>query len=413
MVTLSAGAARADGPDLPQLPMSHSADSYDLYGELRMYSWGCPKVDEAKKKAMVAHVLAVVGKITDDFDHRQFDTYARGLKTWFDAYDAGVPGVGTWPALEKSFATAKAALDGMPGQTPTDPASIKAAIAVYQTIRAQAPQIAKLDNAVYNTPCGAYPGAWIDLDHGLADAVTRADQQIAEGTGPTLEAYRAWKGAAPAADPIPSTYWEHVAATAALVDYVGSAVAVQGKFTNLSAWLPALSGDAAATATEAPGALTAAINTVGAQAAALLPEIAMPPLKKDAGRTRLVDKALAGADGKRVGIVTTPGGTSKQTWTEDVVVREDSERQWVRTYTSVREYYTTYYAWKPTAPPALAGLAGIDPADVCELWSQNFARYLKGPPSVADKKSWFAWENHKEGYILCKNAGAVSKKKIK
>jgi hypothetical protein len=399
---------------MPQLPMSHSQDSSALYSELRTYNWGCPKDDEANKKKEVAHVAAVASKISDDFDRGQFVDYATKLKAWFDENDAGIPGLGSWDEIAKRYRAARAAFDALPPQAPTGSDAVRAAIAIYTAIHAQNKGLRSFWSSMGNTPCMGYPGDWGVLVHDGEQADYAAGEQVKDGSRPALDAYHAWKDSRAILDEAaPTTYWEQLENTGKLIDLVIATQALVPKLADLAAWSPLLESDDATVASGAAAEADATITAAAQRAAAQLPDVKMAPLPKDAGRAKLVKKMLASQDGgSEVGGVVGPKGTSKESWTEDLEVRRDSEYVYTKTYAYTREYYSTYYVWKPSTPPAVT-LPGIEPADVCEVWHQSFYRFTKGGPNVKDEHKWGPYQSWKEGYVLCKNAGVTSKLKIK
>lgn len=400
---------------MPQLPMSHSADSRDLYGELRAFDWGCPKDDEAAKKKELAHAASVAGKIKDDFDRGQFVDYTTQLKAWFDENDAGIPDLGTWPEIEKRYRAARAAFDALPAQVPTGADAIHAAIAIYTEIHKQNDGLRVFWSQMGNTPCMGYPGDWGVLVHDGEQADYAATEQVKDGARPGLDAYHAWHDSRAILDEtVPTTYWEQLEETGKLIDLVAATQALAPKLADLSAWAPLLEGDDATVAAGAAAEADTTLTAASQRAAAQLPDVKMPPLPKNAGRAKLVKKMLAGQDGgSEVGGVTSPKGTAKESWTEDIEVGRDTEYVYSKTYSYTRESYSTYYAWKPSTPPAVT-LPGIEPADVCELWHQSFYRYTKAGPNVTKaEKKWGPYQSWKEGYVLCKNASATSKLKVK
>lgn len=209
----------------------------------------------------------------------------------------------------------------------------------------------------------------------------------------------------------PATYWEHVAWVQARIDHAAKLSALakvldeDRPFAPLSTQLTEAiaRGDAARAAAEAQ--LPAVVTELQA--------IAMPRLKQDAGRTKLLVTAVTGAkDGSRVGIVVNPGGVEKEAWSEQVTVRREGDKIWVRDVKKAREQYVVYYAWKPL--PTTAGapaLPGIAADDVCELWAHHFMRYTKGLAS--DKRTWFPSGTSRVGYLPCTATGTPSKRAIK
>ena len=404
---VTAGSAAAHAQAWPrQTPWYGSGEGNQVYGKvIGLTKLRCPLEDTAAQRAQIAEYAAIAASVKDPAVRTSYTAHAREVSAWFETFVVGVPGLGTWAELQALYdeAVPLSKLNQRPTQE-----EIQARLASYVRAAVLAPQITRLaDEIQARTPCPSYPGPWGDVAWQLkqvGDAGRSEGEAIARHAVQTID--EALSTAAPPAGPPPATYWEHVAWVQARIDQAARLASLtrvldeDRPFAPLSDQL----AQAIARGDRARADLAAQLATVVIE----LRAIAMPPLAQDGARTKLLVAAVEGAtDGSRVGLVVSPGGVEKEAWTEQVVVRREGDRAWVRDVHKVREQYVVYYAWKPL--PATAGapaLPGLAADEVCELWAHHFMRYKKGLPS--DKRTWFPSGTSRVGYLPCSAAGVAS-----
>jgi len=394
--------AQAAPPDVPWYGSGEGNQIYSRVVGLARVT--CPLENTAAQRKQLAEYATVAASAQDPAVRAAYVAHAKATTAWFEQYAAGVPGVGAWAEIKALYDEARplSTLKQRPTQE-----EIQADLARYVRAAILYPRIEELRVAIQSrSPCPNYPGPWGDVawqlkqvgDAGRSEgeAIARfAVQKIHDLTSTSLPP-----------GPPPATYWEHVAWVQARVDQVAKLAELDRILGEDRPFAPLSTELAAAIATgdAARAELTAQLGTVVAE----LRATAMPPLPQDGARTKLLVAAVKGArDGARIGLVVGPGGVEKEAWTEQVEVRREGDRVWVRDVHRAREQYVVYYAWRPL--PTTAGapaLPGIAADEVCEIWAHHFMRYKKGLPS--DKKTWFPSGTSRVGYLPCAAAGAVS-----
>lgn len=409
LVITHAAVARAQASP-GSVPWFGSGEGNQVYGKVvGLARVSCPLENTAAQRKQLADYAAIAATAKDPAIRSAFVTHAKALSDWFETYVVGVPGVGSWAEIKALYDEAKplSTLNQRPSQE-----QMQAKLADYVRAATLYPKVEKTRIEVQSkSPCPNYPGPWGDVAWQLkqvGDAGRSEGEAIARYAVQKID--EIVNASVPAGAP-PATYWEHVAWVQARIDHAAK-LGTLAKILDEDRPFAPLSTQLA----EAIARGDAARASAEAQLAAVVTElraVAMPPLRQDAARAKLLAAAVADAkDGSRVGIVVNPGGVEKEAWSEQVTVRREGDKIWVRDVKKAREQYVVYYAWKPL--PTTAGapaLPGIAADEVCELWAHHFMRYTKGLAS--DKRTWFPSGTSRVGYLPCSATGTASTRPIK
>lgn len=406
--TLLVSATAAAEP-APQPPWFGSGEGRAMYSTAADVKLTCPLDDTAGQRARIDAYAAAAAAAKKDDVRAEFGAHAKALRAWFDKHLAGVPGVGTWAELDAFYKQAYAAEWALPRNAPEE--EVLKNFKAYVASAENAPRLRTIIDAIYReSPCQAQRTRFEELArevNGTRQVVDRNTQSM-WATLHTL--WTQWRDNRPPAGAAPSTYWEHAEWVMVRIDDLAQTATLRARIAEFATWAPKTPQTEELFASSLP-AMEAALAAAG-DVVAELAQVELPPLPRDGKRRGLVAEMVTRAHGRTVeGDVYAQGKTSKQKWTEKEVVKTTATKIYYRNVPYEREWFTAYYAWKPTGKDVAApDLPGMPATEICEVWAQNVARMNKGDPTM---KRWYAWQSWRGAYLPCANIKKVSKRKLK
>ncbi len=414
LVAMGLGWARVAGAQAhpPQKPWFGSGEGRRMY-DVQTGDLGCPADDTATKRAGLQQYLATVGAAQDPQVRAAFVKFGQDTSAWFESFAGGVPNMGSWAEIEAEYKAGWAALEALPKSPTTE--QMLAALPAYLAAGGRYDRISKLRTAIEgNSPCPKKPGEWGKLEWQLKGAKESASGLVNDRIRDARSALDQWHGQRPNLPEVaPTTYWEHAEWVKKQMEYFVLGQKTRAAITEVARYAEFDPG-----LRQLVDGAKAELDKYEAGSAKLVEELGkvfLPPLPKHAKFQKLVAGVVAdevAEGGKLLGSIVWPGkGVSKESWSEEVIVRREGDRIWYRIVKFAREGFTTYYAWQPIPSKALApDLPGMPKTQICELWVQNISRYTKGKP---ERKAWYPSDSWLTAFIPCANTGKASTMKVK